>query len=294
MTKIPFNDTMYFDPDDTLFITDLDGTLLTPDAVLPEGAVEMIHDLYRRGVHLTYATARTIRSAAFILAGLPFPEPISLMNGVLMRDMNEGRYVESNLLSPEAVEQILSCGGAPFVYTLTENGELFTAYRQLINEYMEDFLTERVDKYGKPFRQVEDFHILLKEKQKIIYCCYLDTDEHLRPIYEALSALRDADGEPMVRCEYYHDHYRPGLWYMEVFSTGASKGNVCRRLRERTGRNVIVSFGDNNNDLSMFAESDYAFAVERAGDAVKAAANGIIPGELGVLEFIKNHIKQEL
>ena len=283
---------MRFDPDDTLFITDLDGTLLTPDAVLPEGAVDRIWDLYRRGVHLTYATARTIRSAVHILAGLPFSEPVSLMNGVLLRDMNEGRYVEGNLLSAEAAEQILAAGGEPFVYTLTEDDQLFTAYRHLVNEYMVDFRKERVDKYGKPFRQMEDFHALLEEKQRIIYCCYLDTDENLRPIYDTLTALRDTDGAPLVRCEYYHDHYRPGLWYMEVFSRSTSKGNVCRRLREITGRNVIVSFGDNNNDLPMFAESDYAFAVERAGDAVKAAADGVIPGELGVLEFIKNHMTE--
>ncbi len=293
MTKIPFTDTMRFDPDDTLFITDLDGTLLTPDAVLPDGAVELARELHKMGVHLTYATARTIRSAAFILAGLPFSEPVSLMNGVLMRDMNEGRYVEGNLLPAEAVEKILSVGGDPFVYTLTEDDELFTAYRRLANPYMEDFVQERVDKYGKPFRQMEDFRLLLEENQRIIYCCYLDTDDRLRPVYEAICALRNDAGEPMVKCAYYSDHYRPGLWYLEVFSTGASKGNVCRRLRELTGRQVIVCFGDNNNDLPMFAESDYAFAVERAVDAVKEAADAVIPGEIGVLEFIRNHVIQE-
>ena len=293
MTKIPFTDTMRFDPDDTLFVTDLDGTLLTADAVLPEGAVERIRELHNRGVHLTYATARTIRSAAFILAGLPFTEPVSLMNGVLLRDMNTGRYVEGNLLPAEAVEQILRAGGEPFVYTLSEDDQLFTAYRRLGNVYMEDFLRERVDKYGKPFRQMEDFQKLLEEKQRIIYCCYLDTDKNLRPIYNTLSALQDADGEPLVRCEYYHDHYRPGLWYMEVFSKQASKGNVCKKLREMTGRKIIVSFGDNNNDLPLFAESDYAFAVERANDTVKQAADAVIPGEIGVLEFIKNHVRQE-
>ncbi|MBQ1976555.1 MAG: HAD hydrolase family protein, partial [Clostridia bacterium] len=60
MKKIPFTDTMKFDPQTTLFVTDLDGTLLTPAATLPEGAAEAIHDLHRNGIRLTYATARTI------------------------------------------------------------------------------------------------------------------------------------------------------------------------------------------------------------------------------------------
>ena len=289
MAKIPFTEALRFDPATTLFVSDLDGTLLTPDAVLPTGAADAIADLYRRGVRLTYATARTIRSAAFILEGLPFPAPIALMNGVLMRDMNEGRYVNSNLLTPETAERILTAGGEPFVYTLTPDGELFTAYRRLANAHMEDFLRERVDKYAKPFRHLEDFHTLLEEGERIIYFCYLDTEEHLRPIHDAITAMRDETGETGAKCAFYPDHYRPGLWYLEVFAPTASKGTVIRRLREMTGAKTVVCFGDNGNDLPMFAESDYAFAVERAADAVKAAADGIIPGGMGVLEFIRNH-----
>ena len=291
MAKIPFTDTMKFDPKTTLFVTDLDGTLLTPDAVLPDGAVEAIWDLYRRGIRLTYATARTIRSAAFILEGLPFPAPVALMNGVLMRDMNEERYVDSNLLSPETAARILTAGGEPFVYTLTPEGELFTAYHRLANEHMEDFRRERVDKYAKPFRQLDDFQTLLDEGQRIIYFCYLDTEEHLTPIHDAIAALRDPSGESSTKCAFYPDHYRPGLWYLEVFAPTASKGTVIRRLREMTGAKTIVCFGDNSNDLPMFAESDYAFAAERAADAVKAAADAVIPGGMGVIEFIREHTR---
>lgn len=290
MKKIPFTDTMKFDPKTTLFVTDLDGTLLAPDATLPEGAAEAVWDLYRRGIHLSYATARTIRSAAFILKGLPFPAPIALMNGVLMRDMNEGRYVDSNLLSPETADRILSVGGEPFVYTLTPEGELFTAYHRIANEHMEDFRRERVDKYAKPFRQLEDFHTLIEEKQRIIYFCYLDTEERLRPIHDAIVSMRDLSGEICTKCAFYPDHYRPGLWYLEVFAPTASKGTVIRRLREMTGAKTVVCFGDNGNDLPMFAESDYAFAVERAADAVKDAADAVIPGGMGVIEFIREHV----
>ena len=289
MKKIPFTDTMKFDPQTTLFVTDLDGTLLTPDATLPDGAVDAVWDLHRRGIRLTYATARTIRSAAFILEGLPFPAPIALMNGVLMRDMNEGRYVDSNLLTPDTADRILAIGGEPFVYTLTPEGELFTAYHRIANEHMEDFLRERVDKYAKPFRQLEDFHTLIEEKQRIIYFCYLDTEEHLRPIHDAIVSLRDPAGEYGTKCAFYPDHYRPGLWYLEVFAPTASKGTVIRLLREMTGAKTVVCFGDNGNDLPMFAECDYAFAVQRAADAVKDAADAVIPGGMGVIEFIRKH-----
>ena len=38
-------DKLYFSPADTLFLSDLDGTLLTRESVLPEGAAEKIRAL---------------------------------------------------------------------------------------------------------------------------------------------------------------------------------------------------------------------------------------------------------
>lgn len=291
MAKILFCEDMKFDVRETLFISDLDGTLLEPNATLPEGAIDAIRELCSLGVNLTYSTARTIRSAKFILDGVPFTSPIGLMNGVLLRDMNEDRYVSGALLDAEVAEWITTLGGEPFVYTLTVEEELFTAYRNLKNQYMTDFLNERVDKYAKPFRKVEDFHTLIDEGERIIYFCYLDTAENLIPIRDAIEQSTYPDGSPRAKCTLYPDNYRDGLYYLEVFSPLASKGGVTRKLRELTGAKMIVSFGDNGNDIPMFEESDYAFAVDRAIDRVKSYADGVVPSGMGVLEFIKNHIK---
>ena len=85
---------MKFDLNKTLFVSDLDGTLLGAGAVFPEGLnlVDRINGLVGRGVNFTYATARTIQSVKDILCGIPFPSPVALMNGVVIRDMNRGEY----------------------------------------------------------------------------------------------------------------------------------------------------------------------------------------------------------
>ena len=49
---------------------------------------------------------------------------------------------------------------------------------------------------------------------------------------DAITAMRDDAGESGAKCAFYPDHYRPGLWYLEVFAPTASKGTVIRRLRE--------------------------------------------------------------
>ena len=290
MGKIPYSDELKFNKDTTLFITDLDGTLLEPDAKLPSGAHEIMRELYESGVTLTYSTARTIRSAKFILEGVPFSAPIGLMNGVLIRDMNAGKYVAGNLLDQDVSEWVTTLGGEPFVYMLDENDDLFTAYREIKNAYMDEFLSERVTKYAKPFRRVDSFETLISEGQRIIYFCFLDTRENLEPIRDAIEGRVDENGDVRAKCALYPDNYREGLYYLEVFAPTASKGAVCKKLREITGKETIVCFGDNGNDLAMFEASDYAFAPFRATDGVKQAADAVIKGGIGVLEFIRDHI----
>ena len=59
----------------TLFVSDLDGTLLDRNAKLPPAAAERINALTEKGVMITYATARTIRLTAFILGEIDFTLP---------------------------------------------------------------------------------------------------------------------------------------------------------------------------------------------------------------------------
>ena len=60
---------------------------------------------------------------------------------------------------------------------------------------------------------------------------------------------------------------------MELFSDKASKRSAINYLREAYGFDRIVGFGDNLNDLPMFAACDVKIAVENAKPEVKAAAN---------------------
>ena len=274
-------ETIYFDPSETLFVSDLDGTLLTPESVLPEGGAEKIRALTARGVRLTYATARTIRSTAFILAGVPFPAPVSLMNGTFLRDMTRGVYVRRHSINRAAAALVLSMQAEPFIYTLDGADELFTAYRKIANPAMAAFMHERIERYGKPFRRLDDG----SPEGEIVYFCYLDTHAALLPIY---NVLRE---NPAVQCALYPDHQGADTWYLEVFAADASKGNAVRELREVTGCKTVVAFGDNYNDIPMLAAADYAVAAGTAPDEVRAAADDTTPSGMGVLDWIERHVR---
>ena len=90
---------------------DLDGTLLRPDATLDPDDARRINALTDAGFMISYATARTIQSVKHILADIHFTEhspPIALMNGVFIRDMARGEYLDCASFSRETAEHLLT------------------------------------------------------------------------------------------------------------------------------------------------------------------------------------------
>ena len=79
-----------------LFISDLDGTLLNGNAEVTEFTRDTLNRLMAKGLNFTAATARTLASAGKILSGLDLKLPVILMNGVLIYDMAEKKYVKIN------------------------------------------------------------------------------------------------------------------------------------------------------------------------------------------------------
>lgn len=267
----------------TLFVSDLDGTLLTPQAVLRDGDADRLNALTARGIRITYATARTIQSAGTILSGLHFPSdapPVSLMNGVLACDMASRTYVDCAKFSPECAREILrrmrESDSYPFIYSLIDGKDLLTHYTEIHGPAMQAFMDERKIRYGKPFLQIAD---VMDVRGDVIYFCTI------APEADILRACHAVDDIPGIKRTYYEDSYAPGTWYLEIFDETASKKHAIEFLRAYTGAEYIVCFGDNRNDLPMFEAADFAVAVPNAVQETKDAADDI--AEHGVVEYIE-------
>ena len=63
-------------------------------------------------------------------------------------------------------------------------------------------------------------------------------------------------------------------------------------LKELYGFERVVVFGDEKNDLSMFAVSDESYAVANANEEVKQMASGVIGSNTcdGVAEFLRSFL----
>ncbi|NLP16755.1 MAG: HAD-IIB family hydrolase [Clostridiales bacterium] len=254
-----------------LYISDLDGTLLSPDATLTKRSVSILNDLINQGLLFTVATARSIASVKYILKDLKLTLPLILMNGVCIYDPIVNDYVNVETFSKEDAQILISMIEENhlkgFLYTV-KDGNLATYYEELVNRSLKDFYEERVNRYRKPFIQVDSFTTLIDEP--IIYFTLMDHKDSLEPLNQIVKEL------PNINSVFYKDNYFKDMWYLEIFSKKASKFHAVQFLRSYLAVDEIICFGDNQNDMALFDASDKCYAVENAIDVLKLRADGII------------------
>lgn len=271
----------------TLYISDLDGTLLDPTPAVTGRSAGIINELIGRGMHFTFATARSIYSAVPITAQLDINVPCILMNGVSIYDIRTETYINNEFIRPEDSAKVLRAferhGIHCFMYRI-DGGVLTCYYSELTTKVMRSFAEVRKNEYKKPFVQLE--RLADMADGNTVYFTTTGPHDELLPV------KLEADAIAGVETAFYLDVYN-GEWYLEIFSHRASKSNGVRSLREKYGFDEVVAFGDNLNDLPMFEQADIRVAVGNARDEVKVAADYIIGDNRsdGVAEWLSERLK---
>lgn len=110
----------------TLYVSDLDGTLLTPEGRVSPKTAEILNELIQRGLLISVDTARSIMGISIInLWDIHFPLPLILMNGALLYDMTAGRIEDARLMSAQTVGEVIRLcrehGKEPLLYHVEGN-----------------------------------------------------------------------------------------------------------------------------------------------------------------------------
>jgi Cof subfamily protein (haloacid dehalogenase superfamily) len=268
----------------TLYISDLDGTLLNANAELSPYTREVIKAFTTNGGYFTAATARTRETVRFILADSGINVPAVVMNGVMCYDLGKDELNMANYISPSAASVIADVedryGLSGFLYLLKE-GRLVISYKRLESRHALAFVEERVRKYNKKFTKVDSF-----STEDVVSFCAAEPREILDPAAEMLKSCSE------LNVSYHRDVYDTGLWYLDVCAKGVSKKSEVDALREKYGFDRVVAFGDNHNDLPLFEAADECYAVDNAVEGLKAVATDVIGKntEDGVAKWIEKNL----
>lgn len=255
----------------TLYISDLDGTLLNPNQEVTPFTKRIINRFTENGGYFAVATARTLDTVLHILDGVKLSVPAVLLNGVSVYDTQRQEYLKVEILDHSILgslfKTLVDFNISGFVYTY-ENGDIAHYYENLDTEIRKSFHDDRSGKYGRVYTQVGSFSELCNKD--IAYFSTCDDYKLLAPVYEKLKASN------RLHIEFYKDIYHAEFWYFEVCAATASKYNAVLYLKEIYGFDRIVSFGDNLNDLPLFQASDESYAVSNAKAEVKEKATAVI------------------
>lgn len=251
----------------TLYVTDLDGTLLRSDTSISEYSVNTLNTLIERGVMFTYATARSFASASPLVSGLRLNCPAIIFNGVFIVDPRTGKHIVENTYSAEcqqmARELFITENIAPLVYSYI-NGEEKVSYLENRLDEVKSYVNSR--RGDKRLRPVSDYKALFEGD--IFYFTVIDPRD-ITPLDRTFTA------ENGFSRNVQKDTYDDMIWY-EIYDKSASKANAVRQLADLVKADELVCFGDNFNDISMIEAADIGVAVENAADAVKKSAEIII------------------
>lgn len=249
----------------TLYISDLDGTLLNSNGRPSKFTIDTINSLTEKGLNFTFATARSISSAAKILKELKPKLPAVMMNGVFITDLSTKQQLYVCEMESATVGKIIDAftegGHPPIVYTLND-GFIDAEYMEIKSDFERGFIFERIKLYHS-FKQVSSYNI----SNGAVYINCIDTKEVTDRICERLDKIEG------IRYSHYLDVYSKNKYFVEVYSDKAGKGNTVLKLKEMYGFDRVVAFGDNANDVEMLEVADVAVAVGNAKQQVKEMAD---------------------
>lgn len=267
----------------TLYVSDLDGTLLNGSKKIKPRAVEMLNDMIENGILFTYSTARRINSSGPIMKDVNITLPVALMNGVFIYDTQKNSYIRNNFFNDTAREKlkeiVIALKERPMIHSVID-GEIRNSYI-IGSENLDTYVNDR--KSDPSMRPVSDYDELFKGE--FFYAVFINpvNKEKLDEVFTSENGFSHT---------YYQDVYHKDEYWYEVYSITAGKANAILQLKEITGADEVVCFGDSDNDLPMFSVADRCYAVENAVDEVKNAADGVIASNdsIGVPLFIESEV----
>ena len=132
----------------TLYLTDLDGTLLRSHQKVSLFTAQTISRLVEQGMLFSYATARSFVTAEPLTREIRGRIPVIVYNGALIVDHQTHEILHSHVFSSQQVEEIYSqlmhSAVFPIVYGHIGGREVFCYCPSQINEATRAFLdTER-------------------------------------------------------------------------------------------------------------------------------------------------------
>lgn len=249
-----------------LIASDIDGTLLVGnERKVSDKVISYIDKLHKRGVVFVAASGRQYGNLRNLFEDVNDKIAYICENGALVK--YKGETILKNPMNKEMglaiLNDIYKVNGCEFLLS----GEEVSYIKPKASDYK-----EHIENYvGNKVKVIEDYSEADEEFIKISVYCKSGIEKHAR---------------------YFHDKWGDkvkttvsGKCWLDFVAQDVNKGNALRTLKEYFGVDYeeTMSFGDNYNDLEMFEESYYSYAMSSASKDIRSYAKFVTPNVESIL-----------
>lgn len=255
--------------DNILCVCDLDGTLLLPGGRLSNRSKHCLNNLIKNGANITISSARTPGTLIYILDGLNIKLPVACMNGSVIYDLKNRKFLKVHELSIKTTNIVRNLFKElnlnVFIHCPSSNGSLNIYHTNLTNPAEIDFFNKRKNLTLKNYIESN-----ISNNDRPVFLAALNRKEVLQPIFLKLKNVKD------IKCCLYRDVYNENVYFLEIYNKTASKKYALHWLKSYCKAQKTIAFGDNDNDIPMLEAADISYAVSNGTDACKSVCDFVI------------------
>lgn len=242
-----------------LLISDVDGTLVTPDKKLTPATLEAVRELRARGILFTIASSRPAVGLRMLSEPLSITLPMGPFNGSSI--VNPDLTVDEQHTIPRMA--------------VMESLALFT--RRDIDAWIftnQHWVIHRDDgRYVPHEQQTIQADPLIVDREEP----YAGAACKVVGVSADFSLLAECETELQALLGTKAHVARSQDYYLDVTPPGYDKGSFVAAMSKRLDipPQAIATIGDMSNDLPMFRAAGISFAMGNASDSVKAQATHV-------------------
>jgi Cof subfamily protein (haloacid dehalogenase superfamily) len=264
---------------------DLDGTALLPDTTMGGRTVQCLKRLQSKGIQVIFCTGRAIESSYRYFSEIGAGGPMVFFNGAEVVDVPEVKLIASNLASPAvagfSIDLARDMGIHCQLYLPPQKKSDGTSG-------WEALLIEKQCPESEMYRKHTGITPLVADLKTAVS----GAEGCIKIMFIADPPLLEEANKKMIGRfggEIYIARSFPT--FLDIMNAGVSKGEglktamACRGLKPEE----VIAFGDEENDLPMFAVAGFSAAPSNAKDKVRQAADFVFGSnaEEGLAAFLE-------
>jgi Cof subfamily protein (haloacid dehalogenase superfamily) len=242
-----------------LVVSDVDGTMVTKEKVLTDGAKRAVQRLHDAGIGFTITSSRPPVGMQFLIAPLGITLPFGPFNGssIVGTDL---KPIEQHLIPEDAARKALAV-----LDQFGVDAWLFTNDEWVIKRDDGKYVPHEQHTIQHGATTVSDFSPYTAKACKIVGA---SGDPELLGRCE--SAMQKALGDQALAI-------RSQTYYLDITPPGQNKGTFVHAMVKRLNisTDAVATIGDMQNDLAMFKVSGFSVAMGNATDDIKKQATHV-------------------